>query len=291
MGGDIKLFRYFNEEYGLQALSDLEMKCSEPLNLNDPFEFSPKLKHFEPTFERAKPTIMHVYPFEKYRPTILYPTKALIRQSYEVFLRKIFEDLKPDFHNNLDDLEESFADYFDKHWLLLCFSEINKSTLMWSHYSEMHRGIVIEFSTKDPVFKDLMDLKDLKAVNYRKNRKDYISVRSDDPKFEKELMHVAYTKASYWEYEKELRLVLPKREYASMGLYNKNISIDSQDIKKFFFKFNKSAIKNIFLGYRFTELEKILNIINELQINCGIYKAWLNKRKFTISFRKLPFVG
>ena len=86
-----------------------------------------------------------------------------------------------------------------------CFSEINDSILMWSHYAQNHKGFCIEYDLSD------WDCKDhLKPVQYVDERHYIRSNFADNlpPNAGREIMDAALFKSAEWSYEKEWRLVM-----------------------------------------------------------------------------------
>lgn len=83
---------------------------------------------------------------------------------------------------------------------ILCLSEINDNILMWSHYSNGHKGFCLEFSysKNDPFFGKS------KKVIYKEN---YPLVNFFDSSPEEQLDAMIFTKARFWKYEKEWRIV------------------------------------------------------------------------------------
>lgn len=83
-----------------------------------------------------------------------------------------------------------------------CFSSVNDDILMWSHYGDMHKGIVLEYNTVHDPFKWA------RAVNYVVEYRsfDLLKYIFDEIDLE-EYVSPAYIKAKQWEYEKEWRIL------------------------------------------------------------------------------------
>lgn len=141
---------------------------------------------------------------------------------------------KPTKENNQTDLDdlmgEFLCDFQDVG--VLSFSEDNTNPLMWSHYADEHRGIVIEFDYDKPLFQD-----SIYSDSERKSRfkKDYfgdvyeqpesVMYRREMPSFMREKLiqpdnerdwpwkkfnySIFFTKSNDWIYEKELRSIIP----------------------------------------------------------------------------------
>lgn len=82
---------------------------------------------------------------------------------------------------------------------ILSLSEINDDLLMWSHYSNGHKGICLEFLATDntPFFGDAQPVR----YNDQRPRFDY-----GDDKFT-QLEKIILTKSAHWSYEKEWRIL------------------------------------------------------------------------------------
>jgi hypothetical protein len=102
--------------------------------------------------------------------------------------------------------EQSFAKQQDE--LLhrkgcTCFSEVKDNILMWSHYTDGHKGICLEFNTSSPLFSKA------KKVDYFPNFPAIDPIKylygSHDEKIE-EGEKPLITKHELWSYEKEWRV-------------------------------------------------------------------------------------
>lgn len=129
-------------------------------------------------------------------------------------------------HDNADFIRSEFDELG-----ILSFTEDYNNPLMWSHYADQHRGIVIEFDFSIPFF-----VGSIKEVNGKKCRfgesyladfyesPEKVNYRRDMPNFERpelsapdsiEQYHwekfkkaILFTKANDWIYEKEQRIVV-----------------------------------------------------------------------------------
>jgi hypothetical protein len=158
----------------------------------------------------------------------------LIRASQKYALNDPFE-LRPSQVNNNTELSEkefetlSDASYFD--YSVASFSETNNNLLMWAHYAEQHKGIVIEFDLTKPLLEkyqsynvltskldkygeenlviDEDETRKRLALNVGKTQRvRYNSKRPSIDKFESILEHFLI-KSEEWIYEKEHRVILP----------------------------------------------------------------------------------
>jgi Protein of unknown function (DUF2971) len=89
---------------------------------------------------------------------------------------------------------------------IFCLTEEPLNLLMWAHYGEHHRGVVVEFDETHPFFDRRKgptdDLRHFRKVEYNDMRPSIFLSRSD-------AIQVFYTKSREWEYEREWRLITP----------------------------------------------------------------------------------
>lgn len=154
----------------------------------------------------------------------------LIRATQKYALNDPFE-LSPshregEFENITHDKNESNTSYYD--YAIISLSETNNNLLMWSHYADQHKGIVIEFDEKKPLFESYKDFTalrfdyelDYEIIDEEENnrrlginagkiqRVRYNAKRPDIQNFDNILEHFL-VKSEEWIYEKEHRVILP----------------------------------------------------------------------------------
>ncbi|MHB8158104.1 MAG: DUF2971 domain-containing protein [Desulfocucumaceae bacterium] len=169
---------------------------------------------------------------------------------------------------------------------IFSMSYSNDNLLLWTHYADCHRGIVIEFDSSNIYFRQSIDLP-----------RDY----SFPPKLMGRLVPVQYNKKKIkdheyfnkppllnksidWIYEQEYRFILP-REYASSKIKDEN----GQDIE--LFKIPESAIKTVILGAN-SNWQKIATELKDAfarkNINhIKILKAEINKDYYLVDFNEI----
>ena len=113
---------------------------SAPSGLNDPFECSPVIKinlNSEQLVELQKRRIKKDYP---YIPD---------NEATAVAVSNLLEARKAGRNPNSENAIESFRTEFKKIGLY-CLSKDPKNILMWSHYSNCHRGYCLQFKATTP---------------------------------------------------------------------------------------------------------------------------------------------
>lgn len=112
---------------------------------------------------------------------------------------------------------------------VLAFTEDYTNPLMWAHYADEHRGIVLEFDYDKPLFQDSRRKLEKRASRFGKNRlgdvyefPEKVMYRREIPSFEryeqvqvvgeyhfKKFLHdLFFTKSNDWLYEKEWRSIV-----------------------------------------------------------------------------------
>ena len=211
-GGEwlLRIFRYYNVEYGLKVLTDLEIRASISTELNDPFELSPRIDAAQ--FGQRR---LEVLLRQDYRIDEAYRLEGRQRgfSSKKEFKRWYLKDVPrraaerlPKVRKNVEAERRKFAVRFDKYWRLICASQVHDSVLMWSHYADKHKGLVLGFDTSQPPFSKIPN-DCLLTVKYSDKKPNYVHSHKER-EFRRNMFAVAASKAIFWSYEKEIRIVL-----------------------------------------------------------------------------------
>jgi hypothetical protein len=200
-----KLYKY--RPFGvntLRAITEAETFYAKPSTFNDPLDCDPTIEmdidrvHLErllyrmllnrKTDEQARHDIGYLrYMSSEYGD---YKTDPDV-ESY--LMRMLANDIKRELDEELGDEG------------VLSLSATWKSGLMWSHYADEHRGICIEYDTRDQAHPRLAN------VNYKGPRAIKTSdlyrwiVRDDAEAKTRVLKTYFYTKSNEWRYEREWR--------------------------------------------------------------------------------------
>lgn len=176
-----------------QIFKTFEFRYQSPLGFNDPFDC-----HFGMNF--------NLDGFNKERFI-----KSIQSQATEQELNS--------FNDNWDEYEErcfmsvqnacnksKYLENFRKLWGVVCFNNNPLNLLMWSHYTDSHKGFSIEF--KFPKFKVFMPLPITYTDTYPVITADWDEAEfKNPPKSQAEIIKKGLlTKSSDWSYEKEFRL-------------------------------------------------------------------------------------
>lgn len=203
---------------------------------------------------------------------------------------------------------------------IISFTETKENILMWSHYSENHTGIVIEFDIKHPFFNKKFKEKDKKyegtpqKVFYRKERL----------KTSNYLLEPFFHKSLEWMYEQEYRMLLPLSKYNKILIHEKycnenflnecvnssynaelkkfndyffevknsfNTSLINNQNTMFMFKVPPNAIKSVYLGCKISKenKEKLINILKIKSLNhIKVFQSIINDNNYELDFIEEP---
>ncbi len=151
---------------------------------------------------------------------------------------------------------------------LCCFSENFDDILMWSHYSDSHKGLVIKFD-KNKLDESIYLNNDLgmtviDSVSYSKDF-PFIKMSRNQDDTAKSVRNIVFTKAINWEYENEIRILSDQ-----VGKHN----------------FDINCIEEIIFGAKFMEIDKvqIIEILNHNYSDSKIVfsQMRISKRKFAL---------
>jgi hypothetical protein len=110
-------------------------------------------------------------------------------------------------------LKRGFSETLPSALGVLCLTRDSNQALMWAHYADSHKGLLIEFDDAHATFNRRRSDQDefgyLRPVAYSKVRPELnMKVVDADEVFDV----FALTKAHQWAYEKEVRLIWPLRD-------------------------------------------------------------------------------
>jgi hypothetical protein len=159
---------------------------------------------------------------------------------------------------------------------LLCLSEINDSILMWSHYSENHKGAVLEFvcdKRSDSVLNKAERVTYSATMPRLMNEEDMVRFFSGQWRMDANVImrNGIFVKAVDWSYEKEWRVWLPGE---SSGQEFTHI------------QFKQEELVGIYFGCRMSEQDQtvLLESVKKHFPHASAYRARKSAREFALQF-------
>lgn len=258
-----------NNKYALNILTEGELWFAKPNTFNDPFDCKVEYKTLTPEEEREY--INKVF------------EKKGVRTVLEISDEKIHEAVSKVVNSDESPLR------------VLSLGEDELNILMWSHYSDNHKGFCIGFKTyKNVSDTDFIKIEDgqiknnllakygipdnwlpLIKVDYDDNdtMPNEINLNSD---YKNDLEKFFKQKSSLWKYEKEKRVLLWEDI-----LLKQNIPI----------KINKNEIAEIIFGLKMEKelKDNIIHIVSNYEVKPKIYQCEYVKGKYAITKKEISY--
>lgn len=194
------LFQYRSiNKFTILNLLNQELRLNSPKTFNDPYDG----KLFIDDEQSKKLAINNIIKY-----------LHIDKNNAEEFLRRSNEK------SLIDKGKEILWDTAVEDSYVSCFSEEYKSILMWSHYSEYHRGICIKYNKKDLDSFSKISLKNVAYIDERESITAEMieeACEMNNEQVNEILNQSIFTKSKCWEYEKEWRLVYFKDDKESIG--------------------------------------------------------------------------
>jgi len=251
-----RLYKFF--KYDDQHLDRLEsiflnrrLYHSKPADFNDPWEARPWVRFPETRKELSV-----------FRGRMIRGVRKEHGLSKREASKSVSEALanKEEFVRNwLDATGQTFGET-----LICSLSADPANTLLWSHYSDSHRGFCIGFDTAKLPFHLAI------RVRYQDT---YPTVSY--PMDQYEALSILATKSSHWEYEKEYRIVHVTTSRTPPGRYAGQFAVLPND-----------SIAEVFFGAKMSEehRESIRDMINRGPFGPCLRAAVISPSSYSLSF-------
>jgi len=249
-------YRVWSNSYHKKMLTDLELFFPEPKKFNDPYDcglpFRPDPTDKDPKKIKDK--------LEELAPRAF----PLLRNDPIALEQKVVEQLSLIMQDPDTYFQEQWGfkrDDLNSIYGVLSLTPHPANFLMWSHYSDSHRGFVIGFDTKILVKQNFATFSKVKYT-------DEIPIISVLEMNSILMYKLIYTKASPWAYEDEYRFT---------RIMQPNSKITA----------NPSTLKTVHLGFNMPQKDKfeIIEIVKEKYPTVNIFEMTLGKDKFEL----IPF--
>jgi DUF2971 family protein len=254
------IYKYFGK-YGVEAVENFELKVTPPNEFNDLFEVTPR--------PWAKP--LSRQEFDKIIDSEALSKSEKIRRVYAQF-----EGNRERFHDEFVAVSltagikrpicEKLLDEISKYFGLICFCDDPQHLLMYSHYSDGHKGIVIGF---DP---SKLNLRAIDPVSYVPRRVEL------NPPFQIEdrgrMKAIITSKSDLWKYEREYRVMLILAGLKKRTLKNGAIG--------YFRAFPPASIVKVILGFRCSFAQRIRDVLTNRGITASLQRAKPDPNEFAV---------
>ena len=207
------LYKYV-EPARIDVLRAGKIRFTPPRSLNDPFELNP---YFTGLMDRtrliselnSKHSMIVNATVRAYPPAV----RSDVERQVLAMLRTEGDQLRREFEAmSAVEAKESgprILAWVNKKLGMLALSEVPDDILMWSHYADGHKGMVLEFDDTHPWFNSTHPANPLFTrclkVDYRKERPALVLDKFDQ-------VSIFLVKSDRWEYEREIRVIRPLEE-------------------------------------------------------------------------------
>ncbi|MBZ0255735.1 DUF2971 domain-containing protein, partial [bacterium] len=161
------LYKYINwsNKYHRRIITHSEIYFSSPSLFNDPFDSAIPVRFDVGTKDQKMNSIMRALRRQ-------HPNKSL--KKLGKMARVIKEELKDP--NLMRERYSSQVSMYQSNTAIFCLSETYKSIIMWSHYSNEHKGLCIRFNTaklkkhlETDLFQEIDRVSFIAKVNYQQS--------------------------------------------------------------------------------------------------------------------------
>ncbi len=198
-------YRCWDDEHHRRIITHGEIYFTSAASFNDPFDCSIPIQY----------TLMSKEEMLKYFKN----TNGYSNQEIESLIASLIKSGEENINNIQREHNKDQIEYIRNKLGIFSVSEINNNILMWSHYSDSHEGFCVEFDAikLGKYFSYFSEKNDFQIERhpaiYRESFPNLISEYDNNP-----IIKQLTTKASDWEYEKEVRYII--RNKRDMDLNN-----------------------------------------------------------------------
>lgn len=248
------LYKYARPDR-LDVLQRREVRFTQPGALNDPFELRPRfetliseaeaLGYLSETPIDLEPMLRQAYALlsEEQRSTMSYESAAALIGSLmatneaRANMSATFLALLQSMKDLAPLLRDQVYQVLNSNVGILSLSEAPDDSLMWAHYADSHRGMVLGFNQKHPFFNHRRSPNDefyfLRRVLYSDT-----APASSLLTFEGDTVFI--TKGTQWAYEREWRMLAPLNDAT------RNVQVQGDVV--YLFGFPSEALGSVILG-------------------------------------------
>jgi len=266
------LYKYLPSKR-VDVLENLKIRFSPLPSLNDPFEHLPLIEMGKAKEDLISEVIEGL--------DELWSNTDDIEKTEEN--RKLLEQTKIYLLHDIDEKTSAYAvgqelmSLLGDNFGVLSLSRTETSLLMWSHYAEAGKGIVLGFNDEHIFFRQ----KDMNGNSTRPIPVVYTTKRrrivpGEERYYEKLLCE----KPLEWAYEEEERVFgtfLSKEEAIGKDEYGQDVVLSGLP---------KETIRSVYLGYNVSKEteQRVYKAINRNEIGCNLYRSYLCQEEYRVKF-------
>lgn len=258
------IYRYRGiSSHSLAELINAEFYCSSPHAFNDPFDCKN-----------------------------LFSFNGASNRDWKIFFDRMLEQNRPELNKqqrdklikniiNSGDLKDKVK--LEDQWIawdkalseltgklgIVCFSEKNNDILMWSHYSNSHKGFCLQFNRAI-----LSEQFYVGNVKYKAQYPTFSEFANANMAGMSNVMLLR--KSPHWKYEKEVRLIV-------------DLGSNEDNAHNRLFKYKPEALTGIIFGCQMPEVDKVTirNIFNGSTHKISYYQAEKSRDSYSVKIHQV----
>ncbi len=288
-------YKYLKLERALQVLRDRVFRWSSPASFNDPFDSQSGFVVGD-TYPEIAATAVSALVEATYSdlPVVESPISTVVqklrpirdvvgRVRLEQIARELSVSLVDDLHTAMQMVNKEAIDLVCKS-RVFCVSERNDSMLMWSHYADGHKGLVLQLGCIPDIDNPLCEAQPVVYTEeFLKLPSDFFNVSAikstTQRRFGEWLIRLAYAKHKDWAYEREWRVHVP------LGILNAPQEGQHSDFLE-----QDPVFQAAFFGCAMQESEKheVASLVRREMPHMQLFEAVKSTSTFALSFQ--PYV-
>ena len=260
------IYKYVSSKSGLRYLESWRLRLSPATALNDPFEFELVLSESYEAAVNARSEALRVQLDNEAGRTI----EERSVQCKQANATRIIKGVS---------LTEAIREAYKVSLGVLCLTRTRRHLLMWSHYADGHRGMLLEFDDEHTCFR--------RSIPNTKCQGKLIPVTYSDtrpPVRDESADAIAgslTTKALEWAYEQEVRMFLPLSEVG------KAASVDANGAPLHLIDVHPEALMAVTLGCLSTDQASVLRLLRGVAEHVTVMTSRLDAREYRLHYELL----
>lgn len=251
-------------------------KYHKRLIINNELYFS-SIDQFNDPFDSIVPLSFELIPKEKVRKKYFKYLKYLnpnLNREHRKLLTKLYIKSAEFYNPERQKWHKKYQiKYRIKEYGIFSLSSEKDNIIMWSHYSDSHRGYCIGYY-RDKIMELRQKIWIENKIQFNIHKVEY---KNEYPKYdptfmtnEEMIIKPLYTKSKDWKYENEYRLICIFRS-------------------KFSININDDIIAEVILGCKMPDCHKkeIINIIKTKNFDIPIFEAKLKENQYGLDFHEI----
>lgn len=287
------LYRYFNSARAIEALEQGSLTWMRPTVFNDPFDsqwslvWPARAQTFVQDLARKIESIVTAIDTPNFA---LFATERraqleVVRNNYHTGNQEERAKVLERMRNSLPKAITGFCDGLDticeqnlNQMRVVCLSEVPDCVLMWGHYGDSHKGVVLELDhqcmipQQSNVVRQVIYTSSMPAVWSRESLIDYFLYGALPGNSVSAVNSLVVTKSDAWRYEREWRLVM-----------HTNVATDGDYVTLPFFG---KCVKSIRIGLKASDdvRSKVMDIASARYPGVPVLQASRRNGRFALAF-------